>query len=358
MRRLGSMWWSLCLAVLLAGCGVAASHPTPRPKHPARPFRVLAFWAQGTDVTLAPLGKESKAITAFVPFFYSISPSGAIINRVDPTVLSQVRRLGIPVVPLFNTPGSQAFLGSIPSRLLVARAIASLVRSQHYQGVDIDFEPAAPQYAAGLAAFIIDLHDFLPTGSQLYLDVIPASGSAYRFAQITPEVTGYVYMTYDEHDDGSLPGPVAATNWVKAKLTRFLSVVPANKILLGIAFYGYDWIGGGTHAITISLNAIPPEALKVARYDPVSQEMHAVYTDSSGTLHDLWWETPQGIAAKMNLAEDNHLQGVAIWRFGYQTPALTKMLTGVQTLRRRPFRLRRSPPPHRRPHKVAHPALG
>lgn len=346
--RRGRGWlWGLVLGIgLLAGCGTAASSPKPRPHTPPHPFRVLAFWASGTDVSLAPLGRESKAVTAFVPLFYSINPDGSLTNRVDAPVLSQVRRLGIPVVPLFNTPGSQAFLGSILARLNVAREVASLVRSQHYQGVDIDFEPAAPQYAAGLAAFLIDLHDFLPRGSQLYLDVVPSSGPAYRFAQITPEVTGYVLMSYDEHDDGSAPGPVAATDWVRAKLARFLASVPAAKVDLGVAFYGYDWINGTTHALTISLNAIPPQALAVARYDAASQEMHAVYVDAAGVQHDLWWETPQGIAAKMNLAVNDHLQGVAIWRFGYQTPALTQMLTGVQTQRRRPLRARPGAPGH------------
>ncbi len=318
--------------VWMGGCGFAGSAGTPKPPKPQRPFRVLAFWATGSNVTLSPLNVHKQAISAVVPLFYAIAGTGAIKDKVVPSVLRQVRSDGIPVVPSFTAPMGQAFLGSIPSRLLVARHIASIVRTQHYQGVNIDFEPARPRYRAGLAAFIVDLRDLLPPRSQLYLDTIPGDSAAYNYRAMTPEVTGYDFMTYDEHDDGSVAGPVAATSWVLAKVNRLKTLVPANKILMGIAFYGYDWLNGTTHAVTISLNHIPAEALKVARYDPSTEEMHARYT-LGGVSHDLWWETPQGINAKVRAAETMGLQGVAVWRLGYQTTGLTTILGAIQTQR-------------------------
>jgi spore germination protein len=339
-KRAGAVWLTAAL-LLLSGCGVVGS--TPKPPKPHRPFRVLAMWAQGTDVTLSPLERHAKAITAFVPFFYSISNTGVITSKVVPSVLSKVRSYGIPVVPLFNTPAGQAFLGSRTTRLAVARHMASIVRSGRYQGADIDFEPAVTAEAAGLATFITELHDLLPKGSQLYLDTIPGDSPAYRYAAITPEVTGYDFMTYDEHDDGSVAGPVAATPWVIAKVNRLMKLVPANKILMGIAFYGYDWLNGGTHAITISLNYIPAQARKVAVYDAAAQEMHATYT-AGGTTHDVWWETPQGINAKVKAAEKMGLQGVAVWRLGYQTSNLTDILGAIQTKRARPFKVPKAGP--------------
>lgn len=335
MRRLSVAAGVVAGLLALSGCGLVGSQPKP-PK-PHRPFRVLAFWAKGTDVTLSPLGRHAKAITAFVPFFYSISNGGVITNKVDLTVLSQVRKYGIPVVPLFNTPYGQGFLGSMASRVMVARHVASIVRAGHYQGVDIDFEPAVTREAPGLAAFVIDLHDFLPKGSQIYLDIIPGDNAAYHYAAITPEITGYDFMTYDQHDDGSIAGPVAATNWVLSKVTRLEKSVPANKILMGIAFYGYDWLNGTTHAVTISLNYIPAQAKKVAVYDPATQEMHATYT-AGGVTHNLWWETIKGINTKVKAAEKMGLQGVAVWRLGYQTKGLTAILGAVQTKRMKAFK--------------------
>jgi spore germination protein len=329
--RRGAAWGVALAAVLtMTGCGTAGNAaPKPRPavrapKNP--PPEVVGFWASGTDQSLAPLPQYPGSVTVFSPYFYSIEPNGAIVSHVDNAVLSQARSLHLAVVPLFNTPGPQTFLGSIFDRIQLARTISGLVRQQHYQGVDLDFEPAETAYAAGLAAFVIDLHDFLPRGSRLYLDLVPASGAAYRFSAMTPDLTAYILMSYDQHDDGSVPGPVAATDWVAARIRRLLAVAPANKVDMGLAFYGYDWQGGTTHAVTLGLNYIPAAAQAHAHYDPTTQEMTATYTDATGLQHVVWWETPQGLMSKLQLARRLNLHGVAIWRLGYQTPATLGLL--------------------------------
>jgi spore germination protein len=317
---------------LLAGCGPGPA-AAPQSKSPAGPKgpQVMGFWARGTNESLTGLRQYPHAVTVFSPFFYSINPNGTIVNRVDTPVLQQARSLHMQIVPLFNTPGAQSFLGSIFTRIGLARRIAGLVQSQHYQGVDLDFEPAETQYRAGLAAFVIDLRDFMPKGSQLYVDLIPATGPAYDFTHMTPSVTAYVLMSYDQHDDGSAAGPVAATTWVQAAVRRLLGMAPANKIMMGLAFYGYDWLGGTTHAVTLGLNYLPPPALHNAHFVSASQEMHATYVDAKGLSHNVWWETAQGLAAKLSLARQLHLYGTAVWRLGYQTPGLLKMLQGYTT---------------------------
>ena len=277
-------------------------------------------------MSLDPLPQYRDAVSVVAPFWYSIEPNGRLVSRVDPSVAAQLAALRIPVAPLFNTPGPQTFLASLWDRLMLVRQISSLVRQYHYAGVDIDFEPPETAYARGLTAFIIDLRDFLPHNTAIYLDIVPVSGGAYDFARLNREVTSYVVMSYDQHDDGSPPGPVAATDWVEAKLTRLLQVVPANRLDMGLAWYGYDWLGGTTHAVTLSLAAIPPALATRAHYDAASQEMTASYTDARGVLHVAWWETPQGLASKIRWGLAHHLRGFAVWRLGYQNASLLKQL--------------------------------
>lgn len=328
-RVLAAVLW----AGLLTACGLSAGQakPNPHPTTTSGPVEIIGFWAKGSHVSLSPLSHNSHAITLFAPYWYSVQPNGAITSLVNTGIENQVRRLKIPIVPLFNSPSGQNFLGSLFARVNVARHIAALVRANHYQGVDIDFEPPHTRYRAGLAAFMIDLHDFLPPHSRIYLDVVPSSGGAYDFAHITAEVNAYVLMSYDEHASGTVPGPVAATPWVESKVKRILASIPANKLDLGVAFYGYDWRAGTTHAVTLPLNSLPVQAVKAAKYDAVSQEMTSTYVDSLGIKHEDWWETPKGLMAKVHFAQTLHLHGLAVWRLGYQTGSLLHLLSTAIT---------------------------
>lgn len=316
------------LGLLMAGCGMAVGPLRASPPPGTGATReVIGFWAKGAHVSLSPLSRYPHAVTMFSPFWYSIDPAGRIVSKVDTRVLDRAQALHIPIAPLFNTPAAQSFLGSLFSRVAVARAIADIVRRNHYAGVNLDFEPPETRYAAGLAGFVIDLRDMLPPGTKIYLDVVPASGGAYDWPHLAPEVTAFILMSYDEHDDGSMPGPVAATSWVTAKAQRLLTKVPANKLDLGLAFYGYDWLGGTTHAKTLALNSIPPTISSHATYDPTTQEMTGTYVSSRGLRNTFWYESPQGLAAKIRVAESLHLRGVAVWRLGYQTAPLLSLLT-------------------------------
>lgn len=53
-------------------------------------------------------------------------------------------------------------------------------------------------------------------------------------------------MTYDEHYPGGSPGPIASIGWVNNVVKYATTVIPKEKIYLGLAAYGYDWWGNET----------------------------------------------------------------------------------------------------------------
>ncbi len=315
---------SMLMLAGLSACGAPRGVAKPTPTGGGRLTESVGFWANGSHTGLALASKYPRAITVFSPLWYTLNPNGSLGSHVDAAAASAAAAQHWPTVPIVNLAGPPAFLASVAGRLAVAKTLSALVRTHHYAGVNLDFEPAVVAYKADLAAFVIDLHDWLPSGGRrLYLDLVPASGGAYDYPAMTPDLTAYVLMSYDQHDSGSAAGPVAATSWVKARLARLLSVAPASKVDLGLAFYGYRWVAGSTQATTLPLSAIPPAASAHATYNAVDQEMTGTYTGSSGTRYVFWYESPQGLAAKIALAQSKHLRGVGIWRLGYQTgPAL------------------------------------
>lgn len=351
-RTVVALGGGLLSLLVLSACGLSAraTHPRPtgskhstshsvkasrRTRQPAAnsavpvasgKLQVLAFYATGVHVSLASLWKYPKAISVFSPFWYSVNRLGGIKSTVDASVLAAVKQHHIPIEPLVNdSTGVQAFLKTYPTRINAARNIADMVKAGGYQGVDIDFEPPNSALSAELTDFIMDLRDRLPRQDVLTLAVVPASGGAYNFKTLNPEITQYVVMSYDEHSQGTQPGPVAAMPWVENTLARFKQAVPAKKILLGIPLYGYSWPNDSTSAATIPFSAVSTAMRAHAVWNPQDLESTARYT-ANGVSYLAWWETLKGMEQKIALAKKNKLGGIALWRLGYQNDQVMKML--------------------------------
>ena len=131
-------------------------------------------------------------------------------------------------------------------------------------------------------------------------------------------------MTYDHHSSNTPPGPVAGYDWVMAALDYATSRVPRQKILLGIPFYGREWIQSGdtTSARTLTFaeaqNRI--EQLSVERlWHERWRTPWFQYSDDSG-LHTGWYEDSMSLEAKLELMQKYHLRGFAGWRLGVEDP--------------------------------------
>ncbi len=289
-------------------------------------LQVLAYYAAGVHTSLTALWAHPKAVSVFSPFWYSLNSFGGIKSQVVPSVLAQVRKHHIPVEPLVNdATGVQAFLKTYPTRINAARNVADMVKNGGYQGVDIDFEPPNNALAPELTDFMMDLRDRLPRQDVITLAIVPNSGGGYDFKTLNPEVTQFVLMSYDEHSQGTGPGPVAAAPWVDNILTRTENLVPAKKIILGIPLYGYVWPNGSTNAATVPYSAVTPTMKAHAVWNSEDLESTASYK-VNGISYVAWWETLKGMQDKIALAQKNKLAGVALWRLGYQNDRVMKLL--------------------------------
>lgn len=332
---------SLCSSLaVLAGCG-SVGHASPKAKSPSRTagkrhsgkgaatgtsagkLKVLAFWAHHKALPPTALGAENHSLTYLSPLWYSMTASGTLTTHTDPALLAEAKKLHLPIIALVNdATGTQAFLKSAATRKAAVTSIDHLVTTNHYAGVNIDFEPPHTSVSPELSMFMLELHDALPHSDTIVLDVVPHSGGAYNFKRLAPEVTQFQLMSYDEHADGTAPGPVAALNWVTSLTNRLKGQVPSSKIYLGVALYGYEWAAGSTHATTIPYNAITPAMKAKGTWNTRYQEM----TAKIGT-NTYWWENRKGITQKIALAKKDHLAGVAFWQIGYANPAIYHLLT-------------------------------
>jgi spore germination protein YaaH len=129
-------------------------------------------------------------------------------------------------------------------------------------------------------------------------------------------------MTYDEHGTWTSAGPVASIGWVTNVVNYARTVIPADKLLLGLAAYGYDWSGAGNKALSLNqINSLVSTYGGSVQWDTTSQSPYYQYTDGNGIQHTIWFENYNSIGYKCDLVNQNNLLGVGIWRLGLEDPA-------------------------------------
>jgi spore germination protein YaaH len=94
--------------------------------------------------------------------------------------------------------------------------------------------------------------------------------------------------------------------------------MPKEKILMGIAAYGYDWSNAGTQ--TVLWNKVDSLAAWYggARWDNQSSTPYFVYYDWQGNRHEVWFENKYSLRMKLDLANSYNIGGIAMWRLGLE----------------------------------------
>ena len=248
--------------------------------------------------------------------------------------------------------GNQATIESLitnPERNadnLVADVVPIMQRGG-FSDLNLDVESivsASPSAQANFTRFVARIKKGLSASGSatLTLDLQPISlfqpylSDPLALGQIVDYI---VLMTYDFHFPGSvLAGPVAPMGGagstrvfdVQSSLNAALKEIPRTKILLGIPLYGYEWqtIDGRPDAPTIPGTGFLASDSRVAQVidsctnctkglDQVAQEPYLFYPESTH-FHEIYYEDNQSIQAKIDLAKNTGIGGVALWAIGYE----------------------------------------
>ena len=182
----------------------------------------------------------------------------------------------------------------VQERLL--EQLTAEVRRRGFAGVNIDFEYVLPENKVQYAAFIGKMRELLrPEGYTVSVAVPPK---------------GYTYGP---------PMAVAPLDKVRQVVEYALSQIPAEKLILGIPNYGYDWQlpyeRGVTRAQTIgNVQAVDlaVENGALIRYAQTAQSPWFTYK-KSGMDHVVWFEDVRSIQAKWKLVQELDLAGAWYW---------------------------------------------
>jgi spore germination protein YaaH len=291
---------------------------------------VLAFhvnWLTSDEDSTESLKRNWQNIDMLVPFWYTVKADGSIVSRYGGyqyEVDSFSKSRNIKVLPLINNSQENNMILVDPAtRSRAVNNIVELVKKNDFAGVNIDFEHIPPWTRNGYTAFIKELSEKLRIINRLTtisvfpkIDVPLDLQGAYNYAALAPLVDRIIIMTYDHHWAKGPAGPIASIGWVEKNILYALEYIPADKILLGIANYGYDWSGGYGQDIS-ARRAVQLAEEKGAeiKWHETHQAPYFYYWEGS-KKHEVWFENSNSLAFKLDLVNKYNLRGIGIWRLG------------------------------------------
>jgi spore germination protein YaaH len=333
-----------------AAAPTPAPAPAAAPGTPAAPPRstVIAsipYWNLGPGS--AAVEANPGAVDEISPWIYTIGPDGSVVSAVPPqdtatatATMAKLRGLGVPVMPsVSNMVGGEFSYDAVAPVLhdpaTMSRNISSITRlavAGGDAGVDLDYEELHGSDRAAFSSFVTQLADSLH-GAHKKLSVAVFAKTddagedqrnvAQDYAAIGAAADEVRLMTYDYHWATSPPGPLAPSGWVHDVLAYATTVIPPDKLVLGLDAAGYDWVGDQAQPITYAQATQLAASHGVAvQFDPLSRSPWFRYTDGKGTPHEVWFENTASTEAKRTMAASFGVNSVFLWMFGPPDPAL------------------------------------
>jgi spore germination protein len=320
--------------------------------------RKIAIEVNGYTEPAAMTGAPGSSFAAFAarhltflsPFSHQVRPDGSLSMLYDkPIIQAANQNRATPMMVITNFDGytfSPSLVHFILSnKTIIDRLIHNVIntmRTNKYWVLNVDFAfiPAADR--ALYHQFLEQLTDTLHRYGYLVSSTLPPA--------VEPNLVGHLYegqdyafhgrlldfvilMTYEWGWSGGPPMPIAPRNEVAKVVAHALSVIPANKIMLGMPLYGYDWtlpyVPGQDWALSISSNDAVRRAARYGasiQYDPIAESPYYRYLDEQGRDHEVWFEDARSVQAKLDLVKCYHLRGISGWVLDVPFPVFWQVL--------------------------------
>ncbi len=224
-------------------------------------------------------------------------------------------------------------------------------------GISLDFEKMHPEYTAEFNQFAKNLKDALPANQNIVSAAVTVkllgdtSGNLWQSYDRggLAEVIDYVaVMTYEGGYNTLVPR--ASIDWVETHVQRLLEEMPSNKLILGIPFYGVDYIGKVTDSDSFNVDPLWKEdgdyiknfyssyvddALANGSYERSGKITYVEYwldkgswndefgisqysfVDTEGYLHTVYVDDQSSLYQKSALLKRYNLGGVGIWKLKF-----------------------------------------
>ncbi len=304
------------------------------------PYLRTAFVVEHDARSVASLRAHVDRLHVVFPDWYSFdTKDGEIHEDIDPEVARLLAAKRVAVLPrLSNTDPSGAWHGDVLEALFrsekastqLVDTLVERIELTHAHGVNVDIESIDPDQRDAYVAWLDQLAQaFHRHGLSVTVDV-PLNDEAFDYEAIGKIADLVVLMGYDEHWATSPAGAVASQDWFEDGLVEMLGRVPAEKLIVGLGAYGYDWTLGSDQ---------PAEDLGFEDALGLAERVHAsittdgdtfnsgfTYADGDARTHQVWFLDAVSAWNELVFARSRNVRGVSLWRMGLEEPGVWRFL--------------------------------
>jgi spore germination protein len=279
------------------------------------------------------------------PVWYTITADGSVA-KLDNAENSSLRAAmtGTDIIPTIQNYINGAWAGQAVADIIAtaegrerhAENLTRLVVQNAYDGIDLDYESVPGTARGDFSTFVALLAEKLH-GARKQLSVTVHAKTSDSSTRNGPASQDYraigaaadtvKLMVYSYSWGSSAAGPIAPIEWLEKCVAFAASQIPARKIIVGLPWYGYDWLGTRGTSVVYSEAVATAQRNGVAIGHDVNGE--ATYSYSGRTVY---FQDATSYSRKVAavLAKHPGIGGFAAWRAGAEDPAIWSR---VQSLR-------------------------
>ncbi len=303
---------------------------------PGQPV-LAGFYVNWDAQSLASLQAHRDELTHVMPEWIHVGPDGKLVVDEDHRIDALVEQL--EVMPTVTNYGDAGFSGTLAKPILATdaarrEAAAHLLdecRRHGWAGINLDLEDLSREQWLELAQLVEVAAPLLHAGGfHLSIDV-PGEDRGVPVERLAAAADFLVLMAYDEHSANDDPGPIATPDGVLASAAAYLKRAPADKLVMAVGAYGYDWpLDADGAAARPAQELSYAQALSLARenevpidWDAASRTSSFEYDDDDAhEKHQVHFLDAPAALAQLQALSALHLRGTAIWRLGAEDPKL------------------------------------
>jgi spore germination protein YaaH len=338
----------LSALVLVTSASIFSLGRDARDVRAAAPVR-WGYYVYYDDTSFVSLQANIDQLDIVSPYYYHLTPNGTIRSFAEPQTTQLIQESNVTIVPLIQNEADFAdfhkLIDTAEKRDGIVHQLYALVRDNDYDGIHVDFEGISETDRDLLTDLMRRLYAaFEPQGWIVSQAVFAKTSDsspnywagAYDYEALAAYNDYITVMTYDYGYRGR-PEPIAVAPiwWMRDVIDFAVTLIPPEKLLLGVNLYGYDWnTTKGPPATSVS--HVQAEALAnrpgaTTGYDSEVEAVWVRYTDDNGDEHEVWYENAVSFEAKLRVMIDFELGGFATWRLGYEDPAVWDVVSSLQT---------------------------
>lgn len=287
-----------------------------------------AFYVAWDPQSLTSLKNNIRHLNLIIPEWFFIDPkTDSLRLNMDPEGYKAMKRSKVPIMPILSNNFNREFHAEPVSRIFHDKAkrshlIAQLVaycKRHNFIGINIDFEELAESSNEPFVRFVKEISEaFHQAGLIVSVDIMPFNDD-YNVKEMSNYADYFILMAYDEYYGGGDAGPISSQRWIEAAVAKIVKEIPAEKIILGLAGFGYDW----PHPDNNDGSVTYQQALSRAKasnstinFDNNTYNLTYGYQDDKGTKHQVYFTDAATSFNTMRFGVESGMAGFALWRLG------------------------------------------